>query len=167
MNPTIVIDTREKSGKKDHIISKFDKYDVKHVRSKLYVGDYALLNNQSVVVDVKQGLHEVYSNLIQDHERFRTECIRAQEAGIRLIVLVEEPRVRTLDDVQTWVNPRDIIYRKQAEKGQATQKAAPVSSKRLMNIMRTMSELYQCEWSFTPKERCGETILMLLGVSLF
>ena len=163
----LAIDTREKTAHKDHILRAFDKYGVKHIRTKLYVGDYTLLNNQSVCVDVKQGLQEVYSNLIQEHERFRAECIRAQETGIRLIVLIEEPRIKTLDEVENWVNPRDIIYRKQVEQGKATQKAAPVSSKRLHNIMRTMSELYSVEWSFTPKERCGEVILQLLGVQLF
>ena len=167
MNPTIVFDTREKTAKKGHIISVLDKFDVKYVRSKLYVGDYALLNDQSVYIDVKQGLQEVYGNLVQEHERFRAECVRARDAGIRLIVLVEDPKIKHLDEVRNWVNPRDVIYRKQAEMGQATQKAAPVSSERLYKIMRTMSELYGVEWAFTPKERCGETLLMLLGVQLF
>ena len=167
MEYVIVSDTREKTGKKNHILNTFAKYHLKVVRTKMYVGDWTLLNNQSVCIDTKQGLQEVYSNLVQSHERFRAECVRAKDAGIRLIVLIEESHIKHLDEVKTWVNPRDIIYRKQVEQGKATQKAAPVSSKRLHNIMRTMSELYACEWSFTPKERCGEVILQLLGVQLF
>ena len=164
MKPTICQDSREHKGKKDHILKAFERYGINVVRSKMYVGDWAVLTNQSVVIDTKQGLSEVYSNLVRDHERFRTECIKAKSAGIRLIVLVEETGIKTLDDVPDWVNPRSIIYERQVAQGTSKQKAPPVSSKRLYNIMRTMSELYGCEWSFCDKEHTGETILHLLGV---
>lgn len=168
MNTVVAVDTREHSGKKDHILRVFDRFGVKYVRTKLYVGDWTLLLNQSVCVDTKTvGLQEVYNNLVQDHERFRDECIRAKDVGIRLIVLVEEPRIHSIEEVPTWVNQRDIIYRKQLEQGKAKQKAAPISSQRLYNIMKTMSELYAVEWMFADHEHCGEVILQLLGVNLF
>ena len=165
MKTIVAVDTREKTAKKTHIFEAFYRAGIEYIRTKLYVGDYALLNDQSLCIDVKQGLSEVYSNLVQDHERFRRELIRARDAGIKLIVLVEEPKIRTLDDVQDWVNPRSIIYQKKADQGIATQKAPPISSKRLYNIMRTMAENYGCNWAFTDKAYCGERILELLGVT--
>lgn len=159
-------DTKEKAGKKEHILSVFSKHGFQVIRHGLYVGDWTLLNDMSVCIDTKTGgLQEVYSNLVQDHERFRRELIRARDAGIKLIMLVEEPKIRTLEDVQDWVNPRGIIYQKKAEQGIATQKAPPISSKRLYNIMRTMAENYGVEWAFTTKQHCGERILELLGVT--
>ena len=161
-------DTREHKGKKEHILSVFRKYGIKVIPHGLYVGDWSLVLEHYVIVDTKTlGLQEVYSNLVQDHERFRNECIKASEVGIRLIVLVEEKGIVTLDDVPNWVNPRSIIYQKQRDNGKATAKAAPISSERLYNIMRTMSELYGVEWAFTTHERCADTILQLLGVQLF
>ena len=165
MKTICAVDTREKTAKKTHIFEAFDSAGIEYIRTKLYVGDYALLNDQSLCIDVKQGLSEVYSNLVQDHERFRRELIRARDAGIKLIVLVEEPKTKTLEDVQDWVNPRSIIYQKKADQGIATQKAPPISSKRLYNIMRTMAENYGVEWAFTTKQHCGERILELLGVT--
>ncbi len=165
MKPVIVMDTREKDGKKKHITDAFEKLGVKTIRSKLYCGDYTLLNDQSVCIDVKQGLQEVYSNLIGDHQRFRGECVRAKENGIRLIVLIEEERVRTVEEVEHWTNPRQIIYDRMKEQGKQTAKAPPVSSKRLMGIMNVMTENYGVEWRFTPKERCGDTIWKMLEAS--
>lgn len=166
LKPTICQDTREHNGKKDHILKVFDKLGYKVVRSKMFAGDWTLLTNQSVCIDTKScGLPEVYTNLIQKHETFANECDRAREAGIRLIVLIEDPKIKTLEEVQNWVNPRSIIYQKQVEQGKATQKAPPISSKRLYNIMRTMSENHGVEWAFTTREKCGETILALLGVT--
>ena len=165
MKTICAVDTREKTAKKTHIFEAFDSAGIEYIRTKLYVGDYALLNDQSLCIDVKQGLSEVYSNLVQDHERFRRELIRARDAGIKLIVLVEEPNIRTLEDVQCWVNPRSIIYQKKADQGIATQKAPPISSKRLYTIMRTMTENYGCNWVFCSKQSTGEMILKLLGVT--
>ena len=162
MKPVIVMDTREKDGKKKHITDAFDRLGLKTVRSKLYCGDYTLLNDQRVCIDVKQGLPEVYSNLVGDHFRFRKECIRAKDCGIRLIVLIEEEHIRSLEDVENWVNPRMIIYERMKEQGKQTAKGPPVSSKRLMGIMRVMTENYGVEWRFAPKEQCGETIWKIL-----
>ncbi|MBQ1483930.1 MAG: ERCC4 domain-containing protein, partial [Eubacterium sp.] len=64
----ILIDTREQ--KYEHVRKAFEEMGVPYDRTKLYVGDYTLVNDQSVCVDRKAGLHEVYSNLIQEHDRF-------------------------------------------------------------------------------------------------
>ena len=71
------------------IISQFNASGIKHYTSKLYVGDYVSLDNSRLCIDRKQNLSELYGNLCQGHERFRNELIRANEAGIKLIILIE------------------------------------------------------------------------------
>lgn len=53
------------------------------------MGDYILANDGSVAVDTKQDVRELAMDVYQEHERFRRECERAQDAGIKLVVLVE------------------------------------------------------------------------------
>ena len=118
---------------------------------------------------MKQGLQEGYSNLIHAHERFRAECVRAQRAEIRLLILVEEPGISSLEDVKTWENPRAAEYDEICEKVKAgllprdqKPKAPPIDSKRLSRIMRTMAELYGIEWHFCSPEQTGDEIIRLL-----
>ena len=169
MKKIIQMDTREKRGHKDHILRAFQRHGIQHIRSKMYVGDYTLLNDQSTCIDVKQGLQEVYSNLIHAHERFRAECIRAQRAEIRLIILVEEAGISSLEGVKEWENPRIAEYDELCEKVKAgllprdqKPKGPPVDSKRLSRIMRTMSELYGIECKFWSPEQTGDEIIRLL-----
>ena len=149
----IVCDTREqKSG---HVDAYFDSVGVQHVRSKLIVGDYARLDNQTVAVDRKQHLQECCGNVCQQHERFRAECALAQSLGIRLVILIEHSAaVKTLDDVRTWVNPR--------------LKTSPkaVTGARLAAIMETMADKYGVEWRFCRKQDTGRVVCEILGVEV-
>jgi hypothetical protein len=170
----IQMDTREKMAHKWHILRAFEARSVPVIRSKLYVGDYTLLSDQSTCIDVKQGLREVYSNLVGSHDRFRRECIRAMEAGIRLIILVEEPGIRSMDDVKAWNNPREAQYLETMEQVKAGQipremapKGPPISSKRLARIMQTMAELYGVTWLFCSPEHTGGMILDILTKGKF
>lgn len=167
MKQILLCDTREKAGKKDHILSVFERYGIKVIRHGLYVGDWTLLNDMSTCIDTKTGgMQEVYSNLVQDHVRFRNECKRAMDAGISLIILVEENGIKSIEDVQDWVNPRAIMYHRKQAAGEQVPKAPPISSKRLYNIMRTMAENYGVRWEFCDKSETGERILTMLNVKV-
>ena len=164
-------DTREKAGKKDHILNYFAENGIKVVRSKCFVGDWTLVENHSVCVDTKTlGLQEVYSNLIgKEHERFRDECARAQTCEIKLIVLVEESGIKCLDDVEHWQNPRRTAWFRlnAAHKAgkclnRVQSKQPPASSEALMKSMRTMSERYGVEWRFCEKANTGREIVRIL-----
>ena len=85
----IQIDSREKAKAIQKIIEEFDRQGIKHPVSKLMVGDYMNYDNPRVIVDRKQNLTEVCSNVCQDHERFRRELVLAKENGIQLIILCE------------------------------------------------------------------------------
>jgi hypothetical protein len=163
-------DTREQQGKKDHILQYFADNGIKVVRSKLFVGDWTRLDKQDIVIDTKGGCAEVYSNIVQQHVRFRDECIRAQQCGIKLIILVEDESITDLRGVEHWKNPRYIQWckiRSMQSVGKAMKikqpKQPPLSSIQLMDRMKVMSERYGIEWQFTTKAECGRRIVEILG----
>ena len=163
-------DTREQAGKKEHILSYFAANNIKVVRSKLYVGDWTRLDNQTVCIDTKKDLQEVYGNLVQQHGRFRAECIRAAEAGIKLIVLVEQANIKDISDVANWKNPRIHTweyYHNAHEHGKLLEHKIspkpPISSERLSLMMAAMERNYGIEWQFCDKSETGRRIVEILG----
>lgn len=129
----------------------FDKNGIEAVRMKLDVGDYMLDPYGRVSVDRKQNLTEVVGNVCQQHKRFSAECKRAMDSGIKLIILVEHGgSIKTLEDVQNWVNPRLEVS------------PYAVSGKRLYQIMRTYEAKYGVRWEFCDKRSTGRRIVELL-----
>lgn len=166
---TIICDSREQ--KWEHVKAHLDRQGIKWLRSKLPVGDYGRLDNLSTVVDRKASLSEVEGNLIQQHDRFRRECERAQENGIRLVVLIENAWCHRLEDVQDWENPRrkrwemlDSAHSKGQRLHEKCSPRPPVDGAQLYKIMQTMSDKYGVEWRFCPHQDAGRKILELLGV---
>lgn len=103
----IQIDSREKARAIKDIIREFDRQGVKHPVSKLMVGDYMNYDNPRLIIDRKQNLTELCSNVCQDHDRFRRELNLAQEHGIHIVILCEHgSEIETLEDVIFWDNPR-------------------------------------------------------------
>jgi len=167
---TLVQDTREQAKKHDHVLKHFQAEGIKVVRSKLYVGDYTRLDKQDICIDTKKDLQEVYGNIILHNVRFKTECIRAKEAGIQLVILIADEHIRDVNEVHTWVNPRLRKWenvRAAQEKGKLLNvklsPKPPVSSEQLQRAMETMGERYGVQWQFCPKEDTGKRILEILG----
>lgn len=167
----LLCDSRQKVGKHDLKHRYFMENGIELRVTKLYVGDYTLPTNQSVCVDTKKDLQECVLDICgAEHERFREECIRAKEAGIKLIILVEEDQtdehghyvVNELKDVRKWQNPRRKIRKK--VNGQwvlAYPKAT--TGLTLMKAMYTMQLRYDVEWVFCRKKNAGAKIIELLG----
>lgn len=147
----ILEDSRQKPEKNAHIRKQLEALGYKVDRSKLYVGDYQFADSGKLVVDTKQDLQEVVGNVVQQHERFKAECVRAQEAGIQLVILIADPKITCLADVFSWKNPRRI-YSKKATTG-AT----------LAKIMYTFQEKYGVQFEFAHPDHIGEKIVSLLG----
>ena len=163
-------DTRDKPGKHDNVEQYLTKNGHSIVRSKLYCGDRSLLNNQSVCIDLKKDLQEVYSNVIQDHVRFKAEILRATAAGIRLIILVEQEGVKSLSDVPNWKNPRVLQWYKisNAHKAGKMMKikissSPPANSLKLAMSMTSLANRYGVEWQFCDKSETGKRIVEILG----
>lgn len=164
-------DTRNPVARHGNVHAWAEENDVTIIRTKLLVGDYTLPTDQSVCVDTKAGLQEVCSNLVQEHERFRRELETAVSAGIKLIVLVEgEPGIHRVKDVENWRNPRrtkwfriNAAHKAGKMKGVKIPKYPPISSERLMKMMETVAERYQCEWKFCGRDDTGRAIWELLN----
>ena len=164
---TIQIDTREHKSEAARIERQFDAMGVEHFRSKLYCGDYQSLDNGRLVIDRKKDLLELCGNVTQQHERFRRELIRANEAGIRIIVLCEHGHgIERLSDVYFWDNPRLhaekwIVEDGRPRKVPAYPKATTGAS--LFHSLQTICGKYGVRFEFCDPANTGEMIVKLLG----
>lgn len=166
----ILVDSREKVGKNEHVLKYFRDNKIAYETGIAFnVGDYCIDENPKLVIDRKMGLNEVYCNVIQSHERFKRECLRAIEQGIELIILVEEEKVKCLDDVAKWTNPRlqrwfmiEAAHKKGKMLHIKNPKKPPISSEQLMRIMKTFEEKYKIKFIFSTKAECGQTMIEIL-----
>lgn len=163
----IQIDSREKPKAIEKILEEFERQNVKYFRSKLYVGDYQSLDNPRLVIDRKQDLQELCGNVCQQHERFKSELLRAMEQGIKIIILCEHgEEIKTLEDVYFWENPRKhkIIWKTvngKRVKQVVSEKA--VDGKQLYKSFCTIQERYNVSFVFCNKEETGKRIIEILG----
>lgn len=152
MPMVFIHDTRDKTTKHRNVDEYLVGQGHKVVRSKMFVGDVTLLNDQSTCIDLKRNLQEVAVNVGQDHARFKRELERAQEYGIHLIFLVEHGgSIKTLEDVQNWNNPRLKDH------------PLALTGTRLYKIMLTMQNKYGIEWLFCDKRCTGKRIIEILS----
>ena len=159
----IQIDSREKAKAIQKIIEEFDRQGIKHPVSKLMVGDYMNYDNPRVIVDRKQNLTEVCSNVCQDHDRFRRELVLAKENGIQLIILCEHGKdIKSLEDVIFWKNPRSEKRKKIDGKWQTVQTNA-MKGDVLYKILTTLEEKYGVRFEFCDKDETGKKIVEILG----
>lgn len=151
---TIICDTRQKPDKTNYITEQIESIGYRVVRSKLFVGDYQFADAGNIVVDTKQNMNEIENNLVGSHERFREECIRAKDAGIQLVILIQDNWITKLSDVFAWTNPRMFYTRG---------KIKPVNGRTLGKIMMSMEQKYGVKFEFCTKNEVGQRIVHLLG----
>lgn len=149
---TIFVDSREHQHAIKGIIDYFDRSHVKHISTKLYVGDYQNPDNPLIIVDRKRTLQEICTNVCQEHKRFAAELTRANDISIKMIILCEHGKgIRTLGDVQNWVNPR------------LKDSPLAISGERLYKILLAMSKKYNTDFLFCDKRQTGAEIVRLLS----
>ena len=170
MKPMLLLeDTRNRPGKHEIKHRWFKKNGIRLERCKLYVGDYTLPTNQSICIDTKQDLQELITDVTKEHERFKRELIRAQEAGIQLVILVEHGYgIDSLDAVRSWKNPRkhQIRWRYnpvtcKREKYVISPKA--VDGEQLYKSLQTMIDRYGVQFVFCEKDESGQKIVEILS----
>ena len=148
---TIQIDSREHKWELARIQRQLTALGRKTIVSKLYVGDYQSLDNPRLVIDRKKDLLELCGNVTQQHERFQRELIKAQEAGIRLIILIEHGGdIQSLEDVYFWDNPRLL------------QSPKATTGKGLYKSLCTIRNRYNVRFEFCTKQETGKKIMELL-----
>ena len=160
---TIQIDSREKARAIKKILATFDSVGVKYYISKLWTGDYMSLDNPRLIIDRKQNLNEICNNVCQDHTRFRNELIRAQENGIKLIILCEHGHgIESLEDLIFWDNPRGK-KRVRVDGIWTDVEVKAMKGDVLYKILNTLQEKYGCKFVFCDKNETGKRIIKLLG----
>lgn len=154
MSGTIILcDTRQKPEKHELKEDYWRSVGVEVRRTKLWVGDYTLPKNQSVCIDTKYGIQELIGDVCsKDHERFRAECLRAQEAGIKLIVLLETDEISNWHDLIYWHNPRKKNHPR------------ATNGVQLFRALVTMQQRYGVQFRLCRKKDAGRAVLKLLGV---
>ena len=164
-------DTRQQAKKHDIKHQWFEKNGITIRRQALYVGDYTLPTNQSICVDSKFSIQELVGDICgKQHERFRNECIRAQEAGIQLIILTENvggkvgrgeiynPTITKLEELHRWKNPRLFIFERGRQKYPNCTRGIT-----LQKACMTMKAKYGVEFLFTTPQKSAEMIVKLLS----
>ena len=160
---TIQIDSREKARAIKNILQFFDDSEITYFQSKLYIGDYMSMDNPRLIIDRKQNLNELCSNVTSDHDRFRKELLKAKNNGIQLVILVEHGKgIECLEDVIFWKNPRSEKRVKVDGKFQ-TVKTKATTGQTLYNILCTLERKYGVKYVFCDKENTGREIVRILS----
>ena len=142
----IVVDSREK--KNQHILDYFTTYNIPYVIKKIDIADYMVDGIGNNVVDRKQNLDELATNLTNpmDKGRFWREVRRAHASGIKMIVLCEHGKgVKSIPDVVGW-----------------SSKYSPVNGRILQEKIYQCHISYGVEFLFCRKSETAAKIIELL-----
>ena len=191
----LIEDVANKEAK--HILKNeyWTDHGVEVLRRPLPVGDYILVTDKvedvlkrkaargiephkmdflgtcKVAVDTKMDMTEIEGNIVgKAHERFRDECILAQNCGIKLYVLVENNEgIRCLEDVAKWQNPRlrrwmrlNALHKQGKALSYTIPSKPPVNGERLMKAMATMQEKYGVTFAFCTPLEAGQKVIDIL-----
>ena len=112
----------------------------------------------NITVDTKASILELCKNIMSnDHKRFKAECIRAQEQGVQLIVLVEEmPPFGRLD---MWEPPR---FRTSGRYHKFGDPMTIVSPSALRQACITMQQRYGVKFRFCTRRQSPARIIKYL-----
>ena len=154
----LIEDSRQQWRKHENIAEYCKRKNIKVVRKCLNVGDYMLEGNDKVSVDTKESVLELARNVMsRDHERFRRECIRAQQQGIQLIVLIEE----ALPDgkLVNWKSPR---YERTTRWHSAGERISNINPESLRKALVTMQKEYGVKFRFCDPRSTGKQLFEYL-----
>jgi hypothetical protein len=166
----IIEDSRQQRGKHENKHRYFKEQGIEVTVRKLDVGDYMEVGNDTVSVDTKFGVAEIATNINRQHKRFKNECLRARDAGIRLVVLIENLSGYTsVVDVSAWKNEicakcKRCDPRKPGDCSNPKHKSKrkPIQGDRLHKAMQTMSDRYAVEFQFCHPRDAGKYIIEIL-----
>ena len=145
MSIKLQIDSREK--KNEHILRYFDRHGIDYEIRKLDIGDY-MLDGGAISIDTKRSVDELASNMLnrKDHARFLREAKRAADSGIKLIVLLETSKYKSIPDLREWRS-----------------KYSGITGRSLMDAVYKTHIAYGVEFLFCPKISTGRRIIELLS----
>jgi ribosome-associated protein len=178
----LIEDSRQQiyGGDKHANIHRYcEQHGIPIVRQALSYGDYALCAwnsfdpfagydgkgryepDMSIVVDTKQDIMELATNVCsRDHRRFRDCCLRAQADGNQLIILVEE--VPPMSRLDMWESP---VWHHSNRYHTAGQKMTQIKPETLRKTCITMQEKYGVKFRFCDGRQTGRQLIdYLTGV---
>ena len=141
----LICDSKEK--KNEHILRYFDRHGIDYEIRKLDVGDY-MFEGGTISIDTKRSVDELASNMLnrKDHARFLREAKRAADSGVKLIVLLETSKYKSIPDLREWRS-----------------KYSGISGRALMDAVYKTHIAYGVEFLFCPKISTGRRIIELLS----
>ena len=141
----LICDSKEK--KNEHILRYFDRHGIDYEIRKLDVGDY-MFEGGTISVDTKRSVDELASNMLNrnDHARFLREAKRAADSGVKLIVLLETSKYKSIPDLREWRS-----------------KYSGISGRSLMDAIYKTHIAYGVEFLFWPKISTGRRVIELLS----
>lgn len=141
----LICDSKEK--KNEHILRYFDRHGIDYEIRKLDVGDY-MFEGGTISVDTKRSVDELAANMLNrnDHARFLREAKRATDSGIKLIVLLETSKYKSIPDLREWRS-----------------KYSGITGRALMDAIYKTHISYGVEFLFCPKISTGRRIIELLS----
>ena len=145
----ILVDSRQKKGKHDLKHEQMMSAGINLIRCALPWGDY--IAAPRVAVDTKQDILEIAGNLCgcaSEKRRVREEIKKANDAGCKLIFLIEDKRFHEIDDLYG----RNF----RLHNGQT------IPGDQLAVAMTVMQERYQCEFWFSDPKESARVIRELL-----
>lgn len=150
----LLIDTREKPKAIASILRAFNDAGIVYESTKLLFGDYMDWNRPSIVIDRKQNLAELAKNCTAEHERFKREMTKAQNAGATLVILVEQNRYKDrgewrhidkLEDLIYWSSPHTVI-----------------TGEKMYRVLKSWLARYPIRIEFCDKRSTGKRILEII-----
>lgn len=154
----LIEDTRNQVGKHKNIEAYCNRMGIEIVRQKLDVGDYMIQDGLPISVDTKQDIMELCKDVMSsDHRRFRAECVRAQETGIQLIVLIEE--LPPYGKVDLWEVPRWKSSNQWHRYGDLMTRVDP---KTLRKALITMTIKYGVKFRFCTRRQSPSRVIKYL-----
>lgn len=196
----LLVDKGQKIGEHYWKEKYWRENEIETIRVPLPVGDYVLVDDKvqdvldrkeargippkkmdflgsyNVAVDTKRDIPELVMDICgKQHERFRDECILAQNNGIKLYILVENefipikkgarhkpefiqsPYIDSLEHLHKFINPRLFIMSQGKQKYPKATKGIT-----LKKACYTMKEKYGVEFIFCHGRDAGRTVIELL-----
>lgn len=103
-------------------------------------------------IDTKKNLQEVVGNVCsRQHERFKRELLKPlSQNDAKLVLLIEEPEIKCLEDVYWWDNPR-LKENPKATKGTSLYKS-----------LCTIRDEYNVDIQFCSRADTGKRIIEIL-----
>lgn len=151
----VEIDTREKPQAIKGIIAEFDKQGIKHISTKLYVGDYRCIDNPLYIIDRKHNIAELASNATHGHDRFKRELLRLDGIGGKMVVLVEQNRFKDVSG--EWVTVKDIVDLLGWKNPYGT-----IDGITVYKVLSAWEHKHNVEFKFCNRSQTGKRIIDLL-----